>query len=243
MRIILLLIYFILIVVLAVCSLVVMGVATLLSLPFDKERRMVMALSRVVGRSVYLLSPTWRLHIEGAEKMPREGAWVVTCNHQSFFDIPLLFFLPIWKFKFVSKVEVRKIPAIGWMLGMRGDIVIRRGQASAATTLRNEGAAHLNAGTSVVIFPEGTRTKDGAVHRFKEGAFRLAQDNGVGIVPCVLDGTKGLFNARGLQSRHVRLRVLDPISSLEVAATEPKELAARVEERTRKALEELRGAK
>ncbi len=240
MRIVLLVIYLLIIVVWAIISLVIMGVATLLSLPFDKERKMVLAISRLVARMVYIFSPLWKVEVEGSEYVDPSQHYVITSNHQSFFDIPLMFFLPLWKFKFVSKVEVRNIPAIGWMLGMRGDIVIRRGTTSAATTLRDEGKEHLQAGTSVAIFPEGTRTKDGEVHRFKEGAFRLAQDNGVGILPCVMDGSKGLFSARGLHSRHLTLRIMPPISAEEVAKSDPKELAKRVEEMTRTALAEIR---
>lgn len=242
MRFILLVIYLLLIVLWAIVSLTVMGLATLLSLPFDRERKMVLALSRVVGRMVYLLSPLWRVRVIGAENVDPTQCYVITSNHQSFFDIPLLFFLPIWKFKFVSKIEVRRVPAVGWMLGMRGDIVIRRGTAAAATTVQKEGAEHLQAGTSVAIFPEGTRTKDGEVHRFKEGAFRLAQENGVAVLPCVMDDTKGLFSARGLNPRRLTVRVLPAISAEEVQQTPTKELAKRVEEMTREALAEIRAA-
>ena len=242
MRFIFLVIYLVLILLWAIISLIVMGLATLLSLPFDKERRMVLAISRVVGRGIYHLSPVWRVRVEGAENVDPSKHYVITSNHQSFFDIPLMFFLPVWKFKFVSKIEVRKIPAVGWMLGMRGDIVIRRGTTSAATTLMEEGTEHLQSGTSVAIFPEGTRTKDGEVHRFKEGAFRLAQENGVGILPCVMDDTKGLLSTKGLMSRRLIIRVLPSISAEEVAATQPKELAKRVEEITREALSELRAS-
>lgn len=240
MRFLFLVIYLVLILLWAIISLVVMGLATLLSLPFDKERRMVMALSRWVARVVYLASPLWSVKVVGAENVDPAQRYVITSNHQSFFDIPLLFFLPVWKFKFVSKIEVRKIPAIGWMLGMRGDIVIRRGTASAATTVMEEGTAHLQAGTSVAIFPEGTRTKDGEVHRFKEGAFRLAQENGVAILPCVMDDTKKLFSARGLNPRKLTVRILPAIGVEEVQQTPAKELAKRVEEMTRTALAEIR---
>ena len=240
MRFLLLVIYLVLIVLWAIISLIVMGIATLLSLPFDKERKMVMALSRWVARMVYLLSPLWSVKVVGAENVDPSQRYVITSNHQSFFDIPLLFFLPVWKFKFVSKIEVRKIPAIGWMLGMRGDIVIRRGTASAATTVMEEGTEHLQAGTSVAIFPEGTRTRDGEIHRFKEGAFRLAQENGVAILPCVMDDTKKLFSVRGLNPRKLVVKILPAISAEEVQQTPAKELAKRVEEMTRKTLAEIR---
>ncbi len=240
MRVVLLVIYLLLIVVWAIVALVVMGVATLLSLPFDKERKMVLAISRPIARMVYRLSPSWRVRVEGVENVDASKHYVITSNHQSFFDIPLLFFLPVWKFKFVSKIEVRKIPAIGWMLGMRDDIVIRRGTTGAATTVMVEGTEHLQAGTSVAIFPEGTRTKDGEVHRFKDGAFRLAQENRVSILPCVMDDTKRLFSVRGLNRRNLTVRILPPISAEEVVATPARELAARVEKMTREALAEIR---
>lgn len=240
MRFVLLVIYLLVIVLWAILSLVVMAIATLLSLPFDRERKMVLAISRPVARMVYLFSPLWRVKVEGAENCNPAERYVITANHQSFFDIPLLFFLPLWRFNFVSKIEVRKIPAIGWMLGMRGDIVIRRGTREAATTVMTEGTRHLQAGTSVAIFPEGTRTKDGEVHRFKDGAFRLAQENGVAILPCVMDDTKRLFSAKGLNRRNLTIRILPPISAEEVKNTPAKELAAKVEELTRKTLAEMR---
>ncbi len=240
MKVIIFVIYVLLIVVVATVSVVVLGLVALLSLPFDKERKMVMALSQIAARTVFLLSPVWRVKVEGAEKCDPRQTYVITANHQSFFDIPFLFYLPLWKFKFVSKVEVRKIPAIGWMLGMRGDIVIRRGTAAAAATVKNEGAAHLGRGTSVVIFPEGTRTKDGEVHRFKEGAFRLAQDNRVPILPCVVYGTSGILGLFRLTPRTLRLRVLDPIGVEEIEATPVREMAQRVEQLTRNELSLLR---
>lgn len=243
MRIVLLVIYLLLIVVWAIVSLTIMGLAALFSLPFDRERKAVLAISRIVARMVYIFSPTWRVRVEGAENVDSSKHYVITSNHQSFFDIPLLFFLPLWKFKFVSKIEVRNIPAIGWMLGLRGDIVIRRGTREAATTVMREGTQHLQAGVSVAIFPEGTRTKDGEVHRFKDGAFRLAQENKVAILPCVMDDTKRLFSARGLNSRCLTVRILPPISAEEVVATPARELAERVEEMTRTALAEIRAQK
>ena len=202
-----------------------------------------LAISRVVARMVYNFSPLWRVRVEGAENVDTSTHYVITSNHQSFFDIPLLFFLPLWKFKFVSKIEVSNIPAIGWMLSLRGDIVIRRGTREAATTVMTEGSQHLQAGVSVAIFPEGTRTKDGEVHRFKDGAFRLAQENNVAILPCVMDDTKRLFSARGLNRRQLTVRILPPISAEEVVATPARELAERVEEMTRTALAEMRAQK
>jgi 1-acyl-sn-glycerol-3-phosphate acyltransferase len=240
MKVILLGIYIIAIVIWAILSLVMMFVALVISLPFDKERKPVLALSRLVARMVYILSPVWRVKVVGGEKLDPKQTYVLTANHQSFFDIPLAFFLPVWNFKFVSKVEVRNIPAIGWMLGMRGDIAIKRGTSSAAVAVMEEGTKHLKAGTSIFIFPEGTRTKDGNIHRYKDGAFRLAQENGVAIAPCVLDGTKGLFKGGRLNSRRLVVRILDPIPAERVAATPARELAEQVRALSVEALAEVR---
>ena len=206
------------IVVWAVLSLVAMSITTLIDLATNKERRLTLQLSYLVARMVYWSCPMWRVKVVGEENMPKDGKpYVITANHQSFFDIPLFFFLPRTKgFKFVSKIEVRKIPAIGWMLGLRDDIVIRRGTASAATCVMEEGTEHLQRGTSVAIFPEGTRSKDNKVHLFKDGAFKLAQTNGVGIVPCVMEGTRGLLTKRGATSRTMVLRILPPIEAEKV---------------------------
>jgi 1-acyl-sn-glycerol-3-phosphate acyltransferase len=103
-----------------------------------------------------------------------------------------------------------------------------------------EGTKHLKAGTSIFIFPEGTRTKDGNIHRYKDGAFRLAQENGVAIAPCVLDGTKGLFKGGRLNSRRLVVRILDPIPAERVAATPARELAEQVRALSVEALAEVR---
>ena len=218
MRLIVTALFLLWIVVWAILSLIAMSITALIDLATNKERRLTLQLSYLVARMVYWSCPMWRVKVMGTENMPKDGKpYVITANHQSFFDIPLFFFLPRTKgFKFVSKIEVRKIPAIGWMLGLRDDIVIRRGTASAATCVMEEGTEHLQRGTSVAIFPEGTRSKDNKVHLFKDGAFKLAQTNGVGIVPCVMEGTRGLLTKRGATSRTMVLRILPPIEAEKV---------------------------
>ena len=224
--------YILVIVVWAIISLVVMGLTALIDLIVGGERRLTLKVSYIVARMIYHLNPLWRVKVEGKEHFPADDRpYVITANHQSFFDIPLMFFLPAGKpFNFVSKIEVRKITAIGWMLGLRDDIVIRRGTTSAATTVIEQGSRHLKNGTSVMIFPEGTRSKDGKIHLYKEGAFRLAQENGVGIIPCVMSTTRGLLSKRGIVPRTLTLRILPSLSAEEVAAQTPREVAQRVQQ-------------
>lgn len=245
MRILATIIFLLFIVVWATLSVVVMCLTTLIDLCTNKERRLTLQLSYPVARMVYWACPMWRVKIEGKENLPKEGTYVITANHQSFFDIPLMFFLPRRRgFKFVSKIEVRNIPAIGWMLGLRDDIVIRRGTASAATCVMDEGTEHLQRGTSVVIFPEGTRSKDNKVHLFKDGAFKLAQANGVGIVPCVIVGTRGLLTKRGAATRTLRLHIMPPIEADKVKEfATARDLAKHVQALTSEEFEKMKNQK
>ena len=240
-----LIIYILAIVVWAIISLIAMSITALVDLIVGGERRLTLRVSYVVARMIYHLSPAWRVKVEGKENFPTDSRpYVITANHQSFFDIPLMFFLPAGKpFNFVSKIEVRKIPAVGWMLGLRDDIVIRRGPTSAATTVIEQGSRHLKNGTSVMIFPEGTRSKDGEIHLYKEGAFRLAQENGVGIIPCVMSSTRGLLTKRGLARRTLTLQILPTLSAEEVAAQTPREVAKAVQQQSTEALAQMRTSK
>lgn len=246
MRLVVTAIFLLWIVLWAIFSLVLLGITALLDILLGhKERTLTLRTSYLVARVVYLTCPMWRVKVEGKENLAEGKPYVITANHQSFFDIPLMFFIPNNRgFNFVSKIEVRKIPAIGWMLGLRDDIVIRRGTASAATCVMDEGTEHLQGGTSVVIFPEGTRSKDNKVHLFKDGAFKLARANNVGIVPCVIVGTRGLLTKRGAATRTLILRILPPIEAEQVQQfATARDLAQHVQALTAENFEEMQGRK
>ena len=105
-----------------------------------------------------------------------------------------------------------------------------------------DGRMWISRGASVAIFPEGTRSKDGEIHRFKAGAFTLAKEAGVDILPVVLDGTKTLIKKNMLFNwgNRITIRVLPPVPAAEVAATETHELMQEVQERMCAALAEIR---
>lgn len=245
MRIIVTVLFILFVVIVALLFLVAMAITALIDMCTNKERRLTLLISYAVTRIIYRACPMWRIEVVGKENFPTDGPCVITANHQSFFDIPLMFFLPRRRgFKFVSKIEVRNIPAIGWMLGLRDDIVIRRGTASAATCVMDEGTEHLQRGTSVVIFPEGTRSKDNKVHLFKDGAFKLAQSNGVGIVPCVIVGTRGLLTKRGAATRTLHLRIMPPIEADKVKEfATARDLAKHVQALTSEEFEKMKNQK
>ena len=236
------LLYYLFLLLLCTTLVVVSAVALVLCYPFDKPRRVVHELSRAAVRIFFGLPPFWRFRIEGLEHVDKKGCYVIVMNHQAMTDIPALYFLPL-NYRWVSKREVFKIPFFGQMLHLHGDICIDRGRASEAMEqLLREGKKWISLGVSIAIFPEGTRSKDGQIHRFKAGAFELAREAKVPILPIVLEGTDTIINKnRTFRWRNtVSLRILEPVSVEEIQATETKELAEGVRQRMVEAREALR---
>lgn len=211
----------------------------LISLLFDRKGRMMQWACRFWSSSLFVAVPGWRLSVEGMENVDPKERYVVTINHRSMLDIPVMFNLKMM-FKWVSKWEVYRIPVFGWVLWERGDIAIKRGTAASTKEMMDRGKSFLNDGISVNIFPEGTRSKDGEVHRYKDGAFYLAHDAAAPILPCVMDGTDRLFDGWKIARCTVRVKILPPITADEVVATEPKQMAKRVQALTAEALEEIK---
>lgn len=195
-----------------------------LTVLFDRDRAVCHRVSRFWSKMIYRLSPWWRVEVEGMENVLYGRPYVVVSNHQAMLDIPLLYVLP-FNFKWVSKREVYRIPVFGWVLWMHGDVAIERGASSAAKAMMRKCEDYLRRGVSVVMFPEGTRTKSGRVGSFKEGAMRLAQESGVDIMPVVIDGTFDAFGDGGIAAPHTfRVRILPAIAADEVAQRSTREL-------------------
>ncbi len=167
---------------------------------------------RHLGRLLAKLNP-WRIYISGLEHIVRDQVYVIVSNHQSLADIPLIAHLEL-DAKWLAKAELFRLPLLGWMLRMAGDIPVERSvpRQSARALLRC--AKCLRQGCSVVFFPEGGRSVDGKVQQFNPGAFQLAIRERVAILPLVVDGTATalprktwLFGA----NQDVCLRVLEPV--------------------------------
>ncbi len=159
------------------------------------------------------LNPAWPVTVEGREKIDRKTAYVMVANHLSLLDILVLFRL-FTHFKWVSKAENFKLPLIGWNMSLNRYVKLRRGEKVSAMQMMRACRAHLSAGSSIMIFPEGTRSPSGKIRRFKSGAFEIAQAAGCPILPIVLRGTSDALPKQGvvLQGRHqIVVRCLDPI--------------------------------
>ncbi|HNV52021.1 MAG TPA: lysophospholipid acyltransferase family protein, partial [Tenuifilaceae bacterium] len=158
------------------------------------------------------LNPFWRIKFESKENIVKDKVYVIVSNHQSAFDIALLYRINI-HFKWVAKRELVRVPVIGWNLLLNKYILIDRKNAFSSKKLLHEGGKNLKMGSSVLIFPEGTRTPDGRVKRFKEGAFLLAKQAQVSILPLVIEGSKDVLPKPGVISliQSFTIRVLPEI--------------------------------
>ena len=232
-------------IVVATCWLVlyvVSFIALVVCYPFDKKRAVVHKISEWFTNVAFIFAPGMRRDVVGMENIDPTKAYVMVLNHQSMVDIMSIYNLPL-VFKWVSKKEVYRIPLVGRLLLMHGDIVINRASAKEAMQLvHSKGKEWLEKGASVAIFPEGTRSKDGQIHNFKAGAFILAKDAGVPILPIVLNGTDSLVHKGWMINwrNKITIRVLPPISAEEVQNRDIKDVMAQVKEDMVNALAEVR---
>ncbi len=176
------------------------------------------------------LNPAWRVRIDGGEKIRPGTAYVMVANHQSLLDILVLFRLFV-HFKWVSKIENFRVPAIGWNMSLNRYIKLRRGDPQSIEQMMQACERTLAAGSSVMMFPEGTRSVDGKLRPFKHGAFTLAQRTGAPVLPIVVHGTAQALPKRGfvLQGRHdIHIRVLDEIPYAAFANSSVEALMDRV---------------
>ena len=213
-----------------------------LTYPFDKSRRWVHECSRCICTLLYGVPPFIRRTIDGVENIDPKKAYVMVMNHNSGFDIFAAYKIPL-NFRWVSKREVFRVPFMGPLLTIHGDIPIERGNAAKAMAkVLRLGKLWISRGATVAIFPEGTRSKTGEINRFKAGAFNLAKEAGVEILPVVMTGTNEFFRKGWLVNwrNRVAIRVLKPVSTEEVAAKEVADLSTEVRERMVLALDELR---
>ena len=220
-------------------------IAFFLCYPFDKRRVVVHRISCWICDVIFGLPPHMGRDVVGVENIDTKQPYVIVINHMSMIDIMSIYPLPL-VFKWVSKREVYRIPLVGRLLFMHGDIVINRSSPKEAMQfVHTKGMAWLKKGASVSIFPEGTRSKDGEIHNFKAGAFILAKDAGVPILPIVLDGTNTMVHKGWLMNwrNKITIRILPPVMAEEVKSRDIKDVMSQVREDMVETLAEIRKSK
>jgi 1-acyl-sn-glycerol-3-phosphate acyltransferase len=199
----------------------------LLVLPFDKERVVIHWLLAYQGLILSRLIPGIKIEIEGRERAVRGATYVIISNHQSSLDILFLNSLR-YKCKWISKIENMKVPILGWYIRMADYIIIDRGNEESKAEMLEKSYRYLKKGISIMIFPEGTRSQDKEMRFFKRGAFQLAIQAKVPILPVVIDGTGSILPKHGLifgSGYDIKIRVLDPVSPDFFDTDNPDDLA------------------
>ncbi len=139
---------------------------------------------------VFLWVPPMRYSVEGRDHVQPGEQYFFLANHLSNFDIPLLFRAIPTPIRYLAKKELYKIPVFAQALNVTGMVKIDRGAGATSYAAINEGVAKAKKnGYSLIVFPEGTRSRDGALHPFKKGAFRMAIMTGLPVVPVTVNGT------------------------------------------------------
>jgi 1-acyl-sn-glycerol-3-phosphate acyltransferase len=190
-----------------------MALVRLVTLPFDRDAYWTGFLFRKIGNISFALSPLWSAKVTGRMPANPRNPYVVVSNHESFVDILLISHLP-WEMKWLSKVELFNIPVLGWLLRLARDIPVKRGKASSAVEALQRCREKLEHRMSVMIFPEGTRSETDEMLPFKDGAFRLAIEMQVPILPLVVTGSRTALKKRSWRfgKSEAEVRVLEPVS-------------------------------
>lgn len=184
---------------------------------------------RKLGKYASKVNPQWDVTLEGYEGINDRKPYVMICNHLSLADIPVISNLP-WEMKWMVKKELFSLPLLGWLLKIGGDIPVDQHGKKSIGPLR-KAAFYLRHRCSVMFFPEGTRSRTGKLYRFNRGAFELAIQEQVSILPMVLDGTQGCLPKNSWKftgKDRIRLKVLEPVSTAGLTTDQAGELADQV---------------
>jgi 1-acyl-sn-glycerol-3-phosphate acyltransferase len=215
--------------VLALVFLPIMAAVVLFTRPEPGRRRRGRWMRRF-GRLTSRLTPLWTFSIEGEGPAAIDSKpFVVVSNHLSTADPFLLSWLP-WDMRWVAKEELFRPPVTGWLLRLGGDIPLHRGERSSVERMFAACRETIAAGVSVMIFPEGTRSRDGRLQAFKDGAFQLAVETQVPVLPVVVSGTRECRPKGSLWFGRARavVRVLEPISTAGLASADVSRLRDQV---------------
>jgi 1-acyl-sn-glycerol-3-phosphate acyltransferase len=213
----------------------------LVTFPFDRRLRF-LHLYTCLWASLYTwVMPSWRIKIEGRKKVRKKTTYMVVSNHQSQLDI-LVAFRTFFHYKWVSKIEIFKVPLIGWNMRLNRYVKLKRGDRESIEQMMHDCEERLAEGSSVFFFPEGTRSFDGKIKDFKMGAFQLAHKMKVPILPIVVSGTnkalpKYSMNFHGKQQ--IIMKIFDEIPYESFKEKSVEETAAMVRQFMIKNLAEM----
>lgn len=196
---------------------------------FDATGRYYHAHAKIWGRLGLRLAGV-RLAVTGLEKVPAAGPVIFMSNHQGNFDILALLMAIPRQFAWIAKEELFAIPVFGYSLRRGGNIPLDRGDSRRALKSIDAAATKIRNGQCVMIFPEGTRSPDGALLPFKKGGFLLAVRAGVPVVPVSINGSARVNPCKRIElyPGTITVRFGDPISTAEKGGAQREQLMGQV---------------
>jgi 1-acyl-sn-glycerol-3-phosphate acyltransferase len=206
----------------------VLGTASLFSSLFDRRGYFAHGCARTWS---WLILATTGVSVEvtGLDRLPRDRTFIFVSNHQSIYDIPVIFATLPYQLRIIAKESLGSFPFLGWHLQRNGHLLVDRRNPDRGGILRRWRAL-VGEGLSLIIFPEGTRSADGRVGRFKAGSFLLAVEAQLPVVPLSIDGTRQVMRKGRLTTSpgHARLVVHEPINTAGLAVADARRLAEQV---------------
>ena len=209
---------------------IVLGTLSVISSLFDRRGNFGHRCARAWSWLIVKTSGV-TIDVEGLEKLDRSRSYIFAANHQSIYDIPILFTSLPFQLRIISKDSIGRIPFMGWHLSRTGHVLVDRARPGAGVVKKM--ARLVAAGHSLIVFPEGTRSIDGSVARFKAGSFLIALQSQLPIVPISLVGSRHVM-FRGevtVRPRHVTVIVHDPVETAGLPRDAARELTETVRDK------------
>jgi 1-acyl-sn-glycerol-3-phosphate acyltransferase len=207
----------------------VLGTVSVLSTLFDRHGNFGHKCARAWS---WLILKTTGVHVEvdGLERLDRSRSYVFASNHQSIYDIPILFASLPFQLRILAKESLGRIPFMGWHLQRTGHVLVDRSNPGAGVVRKMKRL--VAEGHSLIVFPEGTRSTDGSVGRFKGGSFIIALQSGLPVVPISVIGSRHVMFRGEVMVRPGRVRVIvhEPIETQSVPREAVREFASSVRE-------------
>ena len=204
---------------------IVLGTVSLVSALVERSGRVAHWCARTWSRLILVTSGV-RVTVEGLERLTPGRTYVFVANHQSLFDIPIVFWSLPYQLRIMAKASLGSIPFIGWHLQRTGHLLVDRRRPDRAK-ISGWASGLTSRGLCLIVFPEGTRSVDGRVGKFKTGSFLLALEAGLPIAPLSIIGSRHVM-LRGSATAYpgrVRLVVHDPIETPRRSGDNVRELA------------------
>jgi len=207
----------------------------------EKEKKNILAATRTWGTKLCEMTGV-TFDVSGKENLPAEGPVVYISNHQGYADIVVLCaVLNTVQFGFVAKENLSKVPLYGKWIDRIRSIMIQREDSRESLKSMAKGIRYIENGFSILIFPEGTRSRGPRMGEFKKGAFKMATKPQVPVIPVSIDGTYKIFEERGIiTAGHVKVMIHPPVETKGLSRQEEKILPEKIHDTVQNGLDLLR---